>query len=83
MKKYNIYIFNDSNQPKYGWFKSCFICKTITAQTYFFNEKKLIDKYIKYLVYICPECKNCILKNNSIRDLYEKKVKEYINSMKH
>jgi len=81
MKNYKVYIFNDCNQPINGWFKSCFVCKTITAQTYFFNEKKYFDKYFKYIVYVCPECKKNILKNNTIRDLYEKKVRDYINNI--
>ena len=78
MKNYKVYIYNDSTQPKNGWFKSCFVCKTITAQTQFFCEKVFHNKCLKYLVFVCPDCKKMILKDTNIRDYYERKVNQYI-----
>ena len=78
MKNYKIYLYNDSNQPKDGWFKSCFICKAITAQTQYFKESKTKNRCNKYMVYVCPDCKKQLLKDNILRDYYEKKVNEYI-----
>ena len=78
MKNYKIYIYNDSTQPKNGLFKSCFVCKTITAQTQYFSEKTYQNKNYKYLVFVCPDCKKTILKDTDIRNYYEKKVNEYI-----
>lgn len=76
-----MYIFNQSTQPKEGWFKSCFMCRTITSQTQYFNEKNKNKVLIKRYVYICPFCKKNLLKDNVLRDYYESKVNKYINKI--
>ena len=81
MKTLKMYIFNESNQPKEGWFKSCFVCRTITAQTQYFNQKNKTKVLIKRYVYVCPYCKKMLLKDMVLREYYETKVNEYIDSI--
>ena len=80
MVKKRVYIYRDCDQPEYGWFKACFICYTTTAQTLFFDQVERQGAQLERLVYVCPQCKRFLKKDEKLRSEYERKVRLYLRN---
>ena len=78
MKKKRVYVYRHGDQPESGWFKSCFMCYTITAQTLLFDEIERYGTPVERMVYICPECKRALLMDEQLRTAYERAVSQYL-----
>ncbi len=77
MKTKRIYLYREHDQPENGWFKACFICYTTTAQTLLFDECEMNGIHTQRIVYVCPECKYALRKDDELRTAYEKTVIKY------
>mgnify|MGYP001310359543 FL=1 len=73
------FIYRDNNLPYEGWFKACFICYTVTAQLALFNTVERRGTQIERVVYMCPDCKRILKKDDKLRTEYEKIVRAYLN----
>ena len=78
MRKRRIYVYRECSQPEDGWFKACFLCYTTTAQTLLFNEIEEHGIRTERLVYVCPECKRTMMKDEPLRAAYERAVSRYL-----
>ena len=78
MRKRRIYVYRESSQPEDGWFKACFVCYTTTAQTLLFDEIEERGIRTERLVYVCPECKRVLMKDEPLRTAYERAVSRYL-----
>ena len=80
MVQKRVYIYRESNQPENGWFKACFICYTTTAQSLLFDEVERNGAKLERLVYVCPDCKRALRKDNELRTEYERKVRHHLRN---
>ena len=80
MKQRRVYIYRECDQPEVGWFKSCFVCYTITGQTVLYDEIIEKNRKIERLVYVCPECKRVLQKDDILRSEYERAVNNALNT---
>ena len=78
MRKQRIYVYRECSQPEDGWFKACFLCYTTTARTLLFDEVEDRGIRTERLVYVCPECKRALMKDESLRSAYELSVSRYL-----
>ena len=74
-----IYIYKDSKLPEKGWFQGCFICYHKTARLLTFDTKETSKTITEYVVYVCPQCKKELQKNENLKEEYKTKCQEYIN----
>ena len=78
------YIYSNSDMPKEGWFKGCYLCSTITCKI---MKTDIIDddnthhsenhSNIRY-IYLCSTCQNKYHKHASLREYLMKKWTKYI-----
>tara|TARA_Y100000748_G_scaffold255636_1_gene221826 strand:+ start:3213 stop:3458 length:246 start_codon:yes stop_codon:yes gene_type:complete len=78
MRKKRIYLYRECSQPETGWFKACFLCYTTTARTLLFDEVEERGIRTERLVYVCPECKRAMTKDEALRTAYEHAVSRYL-----
>ena len=78
MRTKRIYLYRECDQPENGWFKACFVCRATTAQTLLFEEKTQGGMCIQHMVYVCPECKRALRKDDELRTAYEREVLRHL-----
>ena len=69
-----VYLYRDCEQPRHGWFKACFVCYTVTARVVLFDEVERRGELLQRMVYVCPGCKNALLRDARLRSEYERTV---------
>lgn len=67
-----VYLYEDRNLPKCGWFQGCIICGTITSKNILYDFKAEEPSNVKYEfhTFLCPICQR-LIKND------ENKLQEY------
>lgn len=78
MRKKRIYVYRECSQPENGWFKACFLCYATTARTLLFDEVEDHGIRTERLVYVCPDCKRAMMKDEALRTAYENAVSRYL-----
>lgn len=75
------YLYRDCDQPRNGWFKSCFVCYATTARVVLFDEVETCGVLTQRMVYVCPLCKNALLRDTTLRAAYDRCVAKYYYSI--
>lgn len=74
MPRRRIYIYKESHLPSEGWLQGCFGCLCITGDCQVFTHQDNQE----YVVYLCGRCVDLIKEDEKLRELYDRKVREYI-----
>lgn len=74
-----IYIYKDTKMPERGWLQGCFICYQITGRLLVYDTKESAKNITEYAVFVCPECKKNLEKNDKLKEEYNEKCQEYID----
>ena len=74
-----IYIYKDTKMPERGWLQGCFICYQITGRLLVYDTKETVKNITEYAVFVCPECKKNLQRNDELKLDYELKCQEYID----
>ncbi len=69
-----VYLYEDRNLPKCGWFHGCIICSTITSKNILYDFKTEVSSIAKYEfhTFLCPVCQRLI--KNDENKFYEYKM---------
>ena len=76
-----IYIYNEDDQPKDGWFHSCSLCYLITAHTKFYSQVEKHNKLYEFHVFLCPYCNRTTRHSLKKRIEYYKSTQKYIKNL--
>ncbi len=68
-----VYLYEDKDLPKCGWFQGCILCSTITSKTLFFDFKSDEKEKLKYefYTYLCPPCQRKIKNDKKENENYK------------
>ena len=75
-----VYLSEDRNLPKCGWFHGCIMCSTITSKTKLYEFKTSVNSISKYEFYtfLCAPCQRLIKDNNKKLENYKMITNEMI-----
>jgi hypothetical protein len=75
-----VYLYEDRNLPKCGWFHGCVMCSTITSKIQEYELKNAYPntKNYEFYAFLCPQCQKLIKADINELENYKKIVNELI-----
>lgn len=75
-----VYLYEDKNLPKCGWFQGCVVCSTITSKVQEYKFKSTINnlQHYEFYSYLCPPCQRLIKSDKNELAKYKQIANEMI-----